>query len=110
MRKMSLERRLDKLEDALIQQEVDQQMVGLARVTEALGLPASCLPGIRRHLEEVARAEAAHGPMAPDELEAAIQREAQQAADRLSAQGEEITAEEIIAEAERIGELWRALT
>ena len=98
------ERRLDKVEDALIRQKVDQQMAEVARVTEALGLPPSCLPEMRQCLEDLARAEAVHGPMAPDELEAAIQREAQQVANRTG-----MTVDEVLAEAERIGELCGSL-
>ena len=92
------QRRLDRLNDTIIRQDVDRQMVEVTRVIEALGLPASCLPEMRQCLEEQARAEAIHGPMAPDELEAAIQREAQRVANRTG-----MTVDEVLAEAERIG-------
>ena len=101
----NLVRRLGRLEDTMIQRDIDRQMAGLARVTEVLGLPAFCLPEMRHCLEDYARAEAAHGPMAPDELESAIQREAQQVANRTG-----MTVDEVLAEAERIGELWESLT
>ena len=101
----NLERRLGRLEDTMIRRDIDRRMAGLARVTEALGLPASCLPEMRQCLEEQARAEAIHGPMAPDELEAAIQHEAQQVANRTG-----MTVDEVLAETERIGELWESLT
>ena len=96
----NLVRRLGRLEDTIIQRDIDRQMAGLARVTESLGLPSSCLPEMRQCLEEQARAEAVHGPMEPDELEAAIQREAQQVANRTG-----MTVDEVLAEAERIVEL-----
>ena len=101
----SLDRRLEKVTDTMIQQEVDQQMAQVARVTEALGLPPSCLPEMRQCLEDYARAEAARGPMSPEDLEAAIQREAQQVANRTG-----MTVDEVLAETERIGELWESLT
>ncbi len=95
-----LERRLDRLTEALVRERVNRKLAKFAPVVERLGLPPEAWPIIRRGTEESVRRDLVYGPPATAaQVEARITEEAQRAAELLG-----LTPEEIIAEAERIVE------
>jgi hypothetical protein len=96
-----LDRRLAKLEDRMLREHVDRQMAQMARICAAEGLPETCLPEIRRGLEDNARWTLAHAPLSPELVEARILCCAREIAAHLGCDPAEV-----IAEAERLTELY----
>ncbi len=94
-------RRLDRLEASMVRQHVERQMVKVARMCEAEGIPDSELPSIRQGLEAYARWTVAHAPLTLELVEAEIQRAAEKVAAETG-----LDAAEIIAEAERLVEVY----
>ena len=97
----NLGQRLGKLEDSLIRKHVDRQMVKIAWMCEAEGIPDSYQPTIRQSLEAQARWTVAHAPLTLELVEAEIQRAAAKVAAETG-----LDPAEIIAEAERLVEVY----